>query len=82
MLDDDQLETAVRDLILDICEVMYRRGYDQVPIGAMMRLVGVAGSKAKQHDEEYFVLDDGFKNIIAGRKENIPKKAPPGETLH
>lgn len=82
MLDDDQLEAAVRELIIDICEVMYRRGYEQVPIGAMMRLVGVDSDKARQHDNEYFVLDDYFKSLIAGREQNIPKKAPPGETLH
>lgn len=82
MLDDEQLESAVRELILDICEAMYRRGYEQVPIGAMMRLIGVDSDKARQHDNEYFVLGDYFKNTIVGREKNIPKKAPPGETLH
>lgn len=87
MLDDDKLESAIKELIIDICEVMYRRGYDTVPIGAMMRLVGVGDERAKKHDNDYFALDEEFKAILASREnpsqeKNTPKKAPAGVTLH
>jgi hypothetical protein len=82
MLNDDQLEDAVRDLIMDICEVMLRRGYDVVSVGAMMRLVGVTEERAQQHDQEFFALDAEFQAIIDARKNPPPKKTPAGVTLH
>jgi len=82
MLNDDQLEDAVRDLIMDICEVMLRRGYDVVSVGAMMRLVGVSEERAQQHDEEFFALDAEFQAMIDARKNPPPKKTPAGVTLH
>jgi hypothetical protein len=82
MLNDDQLEDAVRDLIMDICEVMLRRGYDVVSVGAMMRLVGVSEERAQQHDQEFFALDAEFQALIDARKNPPPKKTPAGVTLH
>jgi len=82
MLNDDQLEDAVRDLIMDICEVMLRRGYDVVSVGAMMRLVGVSEERAQQHDEEFFALDAEFQAMVDTRKNPPPKKTPAGVTLH
>lgn len=70
MLDDVKLETAVKDLLLDICEVMSRRGYDMVNIGAMMRLVGVNNERASQHDHEFFALDDSFWAMLEARDKD------------
>jgi hypothetical protein len=80
IIDDDKLETAVRDIIIDICEVMYKRGYDAVPIGAMMRLVGVDSERAVKHDNEYLALDTEFQAMLESR--NLPDSAPKGATLH
>lgn len=82
MLDDDQLEITVRDLIIDLCEVLYHQGYREVPIGAMMRLVGVGNESAAKHDNEYFALDEDFIAIIESRKTTTPNQAPTGVTLH
>ena len=82
MLNDDQLEDAVRDLIMDICEVMLRRGYDVVSVGAMMRLGGVSEERAQQHDQEFFALDAEFQAMVDARKNPPPKKTPAGVTLH
>jgi hypothetical protein len=82
MLNDDQLEDAVRDLIMDICEVMLRRGYDVVSVGAMMRLVGVSEERAQQHDQEFFALNAEFQAMVDARKNPPPKKTPAGVTLH
>ena len=91
MLDDKDLEAAVQDLIMDICEIMYQRGYDMICIGHIMRLVGVANEKAQAHDQEFFALDDEFRIMLDNRKKQHPttkkeKKAPRrsanGVTLH
>lgn len=82
MLDNDILEDTVRELIIDLCEVLYHRGYREVPIGAMMRLVGVGNESASKHDNEYFALDEDFIAIIESRKTPTPKQAPAGVTLH
>ena len=79
---DDELELAIRDIIIDICEVMYKRGYDIVPIGAMMRLVGVDESRAQKHDNEYLTLDDDFQKMLKMRKSPPLSKVPDGVTLH
>ena len=86
MLDDDKLEAEVRDLLMDICEVMARRGYDVVSVGAMMRLVGVGEERAREHDAEYFALDEEFWHLLSQReiknKEKAPRQSPDGVTLH
>jgi len=82
MSDKDPLAQAVQDFILDVCEVMYRRGYDSAPIGAIMRLVGVPESSARQHDNEHFVLDENFEKMMLERQTPVPKRAPQGVTLH
>jgi len=82
MSDKDPLEQAVQDFILDVCEVMYRRGYESAPIGAIMRLVGVPESSAKKHDDEHFVLDEDFEQMIQNRRKPVPQRAPAGVTLH
>jgi hypothetical protein len=82
MLDDQQLEEHVRELIIDICEVLYLKGYEVVPIGAVMRLVGVGEDRAKLHDDQYLALDSEFEIILQTRKEPPPESAPAGVTLH
>ena len=82
MLDDDQLEHHIRELIIDICAVLHSRGYEMVPVGAMMRLVGVGDDRARNHDQEYFALDEGFQEILEQRKQPPLKEAPKGATLH
>lgn len=78
----DPLEQAVQDFILDVCEVMYRRGFDSAPIGAIMRLIGVPESTAEKHDNEHFVLDEDFEKTILTRHHSVPQQAPQGVTLH
>jgi len=82
MLDDDKLESAVRELIIDICEVMYHRGYQSVPIGAIMRLVGVGEERAQLHDNDFMALDADFEIVLNSRKEPVPPATPDGVTLH
>jgi hypothetical protein len=80
----DQLEDAVQDLIIDLCEILYKRGYRTVPIGAIMRLIGVEEARAAEHDNEIFSLDNDFELLLQAKQEeqNIPQAPPPGATLH
>jgi hypothetical protein len=93
MLDDNDLEAAVQDLIMDICEIMYRRGYQQVCIGHIMRLVGVTEERASAHDQEFFALDEEFRVMLDQREKKnkkstskkektTPRHTPDGVTLH
>lgn len=80
----DPLEDAVQDLIIDLCEILYKRGYRTVPIGAIMRLIGVEEARAAEHDDEIFSLDNDFELMLQAKQEeqNIPQAPPPGATLH
>ena len=80
----DPLEEALQDLIIDQCENLYKRGYRTVPIGAIMRLIGVDEVRASEHDNEIFSLDNDFELMLQAKQEeqNIPLAPPPGATLH
>lgn len=67
MLSQDTLEDSVKDLILDICQVMRDHGYTEVSIGALMRLMGVEVDRAAPHDDESFLLDETFDYLIKTR---------------
>ena len=82
MSEQDELEQAVQDFILDVCEVMYRRGYASAPVGAIMRLIGVPESKAREHDNTEFLLGEDFERMIQTRRQPVPEHAPTGATLH
>ena len=82
MMTDLELEQAVQDFILDVCEVMHRRGYASAPVGAIMRLIGVPESKAREHDRTEFLLGEDFEQMIQNRRQPVPQCAPTGVTLH
>lgn len=85
MFDHTELEKELRDLIVDLCEVLYQRGYRTVPVGAVMRLIGVSAENAAKHDNDMFNLDRDFEQLIKGKKQaEAPKlKSPPrGATIH
>jgi hypothetical protein len=83
MSDSNELEKTVRDIIVGVCGVLYKHGFQTVSLGAVMRLVGVDQEVAAQHDEEQFVLDDDFRTLWVqldfGQQGN---QVPPGTTLH
>jgi len=81
----DPLEDAVQDLIIDLCEILYKRGYRTVPIGGLMRLIGVNADYAADHDTEIFTLDNDFEVMLKAKqlkKQQIPIAPPPGAILH
>ena len=82
MPNDPELETALHELVIDICEVLYCRGIDRVCIGALMRLVGIDNAIAQPNDNEYLNLDSTFQEIIQKRKQPVPAAPPSGAVLH
>ena len=54
---NDDLEQHIKKLLESICKVMQQNGYQEVSIGAMMRLVGVDAKYAKKHDNVYMQLE-------------------------
>jgi len=83
-MQQDDLEQAIQDFILDVCEVMHRRGYESAPVGAIMRLVGVPESTAREHDSQEFLLNEDFERMIQDRQKppKMPTSVPQGITLH
>ena len=83
-MQQDDLEQAIQDFILDVCEVMHRRGYESAPVGAIMRLVGVPESTAREHDSQEFLLNEDFERMIQDRQKppKMPASVPTGITLH
>jgi len=82
MTPDDPLESELRELIIDVCEAMMKHGFDSVSIGAVMRLIGVDESRAKQHDYEFFALDQDFHKILKKRKTTVLPPLACSATLH
>lgn len=87
MLDDTKLEAEVRDLLMDICEVLARRGYEVVSVSAMMRLVGVGDERAAAHEGEFFALDEEFWSLLSQREQDknlkkVQRHSRDGVTLH
>jgi hypothetical protein len=72
MMPDPTLsESAVRNLIFEICVLLHQHGIREVSVGAIMRLVGVPDHSAEKWDAE--LLD------IASELDQQP---PPGTVLH
>ena len=86
MQDRNLLEEELQELIVDLCEILYQRGYRAVPIGAIMRLIGVNDEKAVEHDRELFQLDSEFEHLVQTkhtRRKSLAATVPPlGTTLH
>lgn len=53
-------ETEVAGLVIAICATMYDNGVRVIPVGGLMRLLGVPSAKAQAHDDEAFQLADDF----------------------
>ena len=74
-----ELEKSVRDLIVDVCGVLYNHGYQQISVGALMRLIGVDSKKAQAHDQNFIDLYEHFQNQSPPPSN---QKIPPGTVFH
>jgi len=53
-------DSEVAGLVIAICATMFDNGVRIIPLGGLMRLLGVPSDKAKAHDEQAFELADDF----------------------
>ena len=78
MLDDAELDQAVRLSILNLMVVLYDCGITEVHIGGVMRILGVSDSMAQKHDNERLVLDEEFVKYV----DQINTPRPVDQPLH
>ena len=78
--------SEVAGLVVAICATMYDNGVRVIPIGALMRLLGVPKEKAEEHDDKAFELDDNFYEQIQEmgfeRIDDSQLSIPNNKTLH
>jgi hypothetical protein len=78
MLDNLDIDQAVRLAILNLCVVLHDCGITEVHVGGIMRILGVPDNLAREHDNERVVLDDEFVKYV----EQINQPRPVDQVLH
>jgi hypothetical protein len=78
MLDNLEVDQAIRMAILNLCVVLYDCGITEVHVGGLMRVLGVPDHDAQQHDDERLIIDDSFVKYV----EHINEPAPADQVLH
>jgi hypothetical protein len=78
MLDNLDIDQAVRLAILNLCVVLHECGITEVHVGGIMRILGVPDSLAQEHDDERVILDDEFVKYV----DQINEPRPVDQALH
>lgn len=78
--------SQVAGLVVAICATMYDNGVRVIPIGGLMRLLGVPKEKAQEHDDKAFELEDNFYEQLEQmgfeRIDESSLQLPTKKTLH
>ena len=64
MLDNLDIDQAVRLAILNLCVILHDCGITEVHVGGIMRILGVPDSLALEHDDERIILDNEFVKYV------------------
>ena len=78
MLDDLDIDQAVRLAILNLCVILHDCGITEVHVGGIMRILGVPDNLAQEHDDERIVLDNEFVKYV----DQINEPRPVDQALH
>ena len=78
MLDNLEVDQAIRLAILNLMLVLYDCGIKQIHVGGIMRIMGVPDEIAAEHDDERVYLDDEFVKYV----EQINTPRPADQPLH
>lgn len=78
MLNNLDIDQAVRLAILNLCVVLHDCGITEVHVGGIMRIMGVPDRLAQEHDNERIVLDNEFLKYV----DQINEPRPAGQLLH
>ena len=77
----DDIEKRISELLHAVMMTLHRYGIKTVPVGAMMRLVGVPNDVAQRHDSEYVEIDPSQSTDL-GAIWRGDHKAPDGTYYH
>lgn len=61
---EDDVDFFVRRATTELMVALYKLGYRTVPVGAMMRIIGVEDEHAAEHDDQMIRLDDDFAKYL------------------
>ena len=64
---------------MDLCGVLYSHGYQEISVGALMRVIGVPAERAAEHDQDMIDIQSQFAGLMPMPK-NI--EIPPGTVFH
>jgi hypothetical protein len=78
MLENLEVDQAIRLAILNLMVVLYDCGITEVHVGGIMRVMGVPDDRAATHDLERVILDEDFVKYV----EQISNPRPTDQTLH
>ena len=77
---------AAAGLVVAVCATLFDNGIRVIPIGGLMRLLGVPNEKAKAHDDKAFKLTDDFYEQLEKmgfeRIDESQLQLPTNKTLH
>jgi hypothetical protein len=80
---DVELEETIRDLLIELCAVMFRYGYQEISVAKMLMLLGVPDHRAKKHENEVFVYDESFDRMLKSHFGSQRNQYPMGNvTIH
>ena len=78
MLENLEVDQAIRLTILNLMVVLYDCGIEEVHVGGVMRILGVPNEKAEAHDNERLVLDENFVKYV----DELNRPRPADQALH
>jgi hypothetical protein len=78
MLEDLEIDQSIRLAVLNLMMVLYDCGITEIHVGGVMRILGVPGEKAQEHDDVRLVLDEDFVKYV----EAINTPRPVDQILH
>lgn len=85
--DEVLLEKQLFELIVAICTVLNKYGVKEVPVGGLMRLVGIDDELASDHDDQFLIMNSDFEAQLREIGEELKftftdSAVPPGATIH
>ena len=78
MLENLEVDQAIRLTILNLMVVLYDCGITEIHVGGLMRILGVPNEKAQAHDNVLVEIDDQFVKYV----EQINEPRPVDQILH
>ena len=78
MLEDLEVDQAIRLAILNLCVILHDCGITDVHVGGLMRILGVSDQQAQAHDDERLIIDNNFIKYV----EQINQPRNSDQILH